>query len=110
TDTDSVTEHSFKTSTVDSDINVQEGWSASVIQDAGRNRMHFDAIITQRLTHVDNLNAASLQAINNGQAASNTGNGGLIDRFWNINETDAFAVLLNKVVADAVAAAMEGNK
>lgn len=97
----------------DSDINVQEAWSANVkrtydmhqsvdFENAARNRQHFDAMVSQQIKHAANLDAMNLQAVANNQNQSNLNNTLGIDRAWNINETDAFAVLLNKVVAEAV--------
>ena len=49
----------------------------------------------------------SLQSIANNQNQSNIANGMLVDRAWNVNETDGFSVLLSKVVGDAVAEALK---
>lgn len=84
----------------------------------GRNRTHFDALISQQLTHIANLNSLTLQAIANNQNQSNLVNTGAInhqalavDRQWNINETDlsakSAAVLTDMILAKAAVAPKE---
>lgn len=117
-ETDSGTETVFKTVEQVADINAPEAWAANVkrtydlhqtadFDERGRNRQHFDAIVSQQIKHVANLDSMNLQAVANNQNQSNLNNTLGIDRAWNINETDAFAVLLNKVVSDAVKAALD---
>jgi hypothetical protein len=93
----------------ESDINVPEAWQANVkrtydvhqsvdIESMQRNRVHFDAMITQQATHLANLNQLTLQSLANNQNQSNLANTQAInsqalsiDRQWNINETDLSA-------------------
>lgn len=103
----------FKSVQQDSDIGIPEAWSANVkrtydlhqtddFEARMRNRVQFDAIVSEQTKHLANLNQLTLQALANNQNQSNLNNTLSIDRSWNVNETDAFAVLLNKVVAEAV--------
>ena len=107
----------FKSVSQDSDVGIPEAWSANVkrtydvhqtydLESQVRNRTHFDTMVTQMQTHVANLNQMSIQALANNQNQSNLANTLSIDRAWNVNETDAFAVLLNKVVSEAVKEAL----
>ena len=115
---DSGTETVFKSVQQDSDIGIPEAWSANVkrtydlhqtddFEARMRNRIQFDAIISEQTKHLANLNQLTLQSLANNQNQSNLNNTLSIDRSWNVNETDAFAVLLNKTVADAVSAAIK---
>jgi len=108
----------FKSVQQDSDIGIPEAWSANVkrtydvhqtydLEGQTQNRNHYNTLVTQLQTHLANVNQLSLQSIANNQNQSNVANGMLVDRAWNVNETDGFAVLLNKVVADAVAEALK---
>ena len=118
TDTDKTVSTGQTFENVDSDINVIEAWQANVkrtydvhqtydMETMGRNRLHFDELIAQKHKHLANLDHMTLQALANNQNQSNLNNTLGIDRAWNVNETDAFAVLLNKVVSEAVSKAME---
>ena len=115
---DSGTETVFKSVQQDSDIGIPEAWSANVkrtydvhqsddFEAKMRNRIQFDAIVSEQTKHLANLNQLTLQSLANNQNQSNLNNTLSIDRSWNVNETDAFAVLLNKTVADAVSAAIK---
>ena len=110
---DSGTEAIFKSVQQDSDIGIPEAWSANVkrtydlhqsddFEAKMRNRIQFDSIIAEQTKHLANLNQLTLQSLANNQNQSNLNNTLSIDRSWNVNETDAFAVLLNKVVSEAV--------
>ena len=112
------TEAIFKSVQQDSDIGVPEAWSANVkrtydvhqtydMETQTQNRTHYNTLITQLQTHLANVNQLSLQSLANNQNQSNLNNTLSIDRAWNVNETDAYAVLLNKVVADATKAIAE---
>jgi len=101
------------TKNIDSDIGIPEAWSANVkrtydlhqsddFEAKMRNRIQFDSIISEQTKHLANLNQLTLQSLANNQNQSNLNNTLSIDRSWNVNETDAFAVLLNKVVSEAV--------
>ncbi len=105
----------------DSDINLEEAWGANVkrtydvhqtydFETQAQMRTHFNTMITQQQNHLAALNQMSLQAIANNQNQSNLNNLLGIDRAWNVNETDAFSVLLNKVVSEAVKAEMANLK
>jgi len=115
---DSGTETVFKSVQQDSDIGIPEAWSANVkrtydvhqsddFEAKMRNRIQFDAIVSEQTKHLANLNQLTLQSLANNQNQSNLNNTLSIDRSWNVNETDAFSVLLNKTVADAVSAAIK---
>ena len=106
---------------IDSDINIPEAWSVNAkrtydlhqsldLETTLRNRHHFDTLVTEQQKHLSNLNNLTLQSLANNQNQSNLCNLLGIDRSWNVNETDAFSVLLNKVVSDAVAAEMAKQK
>ena len=114
----SVNDTIFKSVQQDSDIGIPEAWSANVkrtydlhqtddFEARMRNRVQFDAIISEQTKHLANLNQLTLQSLANNQNQSNLNNTLSIDRSWNVNETDAFAVLLNKVVGDAVKQAIK---
>jgi hypothetical protein len=114
----SVNDTIFKSVQQDSDIGIPEAWSANVkrtydlhqtddFEARMRNRVQFDAIISEQTKHLANLNQLTLQSLANNQNQSNLNNTLSIDRSWNVNETDAFAVLLNKVVSDAVKQAIK---
>jgi len=64
-------------------------------------------MVSEQTKHLANLNQLTLQSLANNQNQSNLNNTLSIDRSWNVNETDAFAVLLNKTVADAVSEALK---
>ena len=115
---DSGTETVFKSVQQDSDIGIPEAWSANVkrtydvhqtydVESQTQNRNHYNTLVTQLQTHLANVNQMSIQALANNQNQSNLNNTLSIDRSWNVNETDAFAVLLNKTVADAVSEALK---
>ena len=115
---DSGTETVFKSVQQDSDIGIPEAWSANVkatydkhqtydFETQVRNRTHFDAMVSEQTKHLANLNQLTLQSLANNQNQSNLNNTLSIDRSWNINETDAAAVLLQKVIADAVSKSKE---
>ena len=108
----------FKSVQQDSDIGIPEAWSANVkrtydvhqtydLEGQTQNRNHYNTLVTQLQTHLANVNQMSIQALANNQNQSNLNNTLSIDRSWNVNETDAFAVLLNKTVADAVSEALK---
>ena len=108
----------FKSVQQDSDIGIPEAWSANVkrtydvhqtydLEGQTQNRNHYNTLVTQLQTHLANVNQLSLQSIANNQNQSNVANGMLVDRAWNVNETDGFSVLLSKVVGDAVAEALK---
>jgi hypothetical protein len=103
---DSGTESVFKTVAQDSDINAPESWQAFLLEGAMRDRERYNSEMAQERKHKSNLDAMNLQSVANNQNQSNINNHIAIDRVWNINEDSAFAVLLNKVVADAVKAEM----
>lgn len=97
---------------VESDIDTPEAWKANVkrtydihqtydLEGMNRNRLHFDNAIIEYQTHVKNTNQLTLQALSNNQNQSNTGNGMLIDRTWNINETD-LAAKAAAIATDAI--------
>ena len=100
---------------IDSDIGIPEAWSANVKRTYDvhqsydhetdvQNRHHFNVLVNQLQTHLANVNQLALQSLANNQNQSNLNNTISIDRCWNVNETDAYSVLLNKVVADATKA------
>ena len=118
---DSGTEVSTKDIQTDSDIGIEEAWSANVKRTYDvhqsydnetlvQNRTHFNTMITQQQNHLAALNQMSLQAVANNQNQSNLNNLIGIDRTWNVNETDGFAVLLSKVVGDAVKGEFEAQE
>ena len=113
------------TQNIDSDIGVTEAWSANVkrtydlhqsadFEATGRNRVHFDTLITQLFTHLANVNQLTLQSIANNQNQSNMNNTLAIDRSWNINETDlaakAAAALTDKILAAMAAGKPAGQE
>jgi len=118
TDTDKTVSSGQTYENVDSDVNIVEAWSVNAkrtydmhqtydMETQVRNRTHFDTMIVEQQKYLASLNALTISGIANNQNQSNVGNGMLIDRAWNVNETDGFAVLLNKVVGDAVTAAIK---
>lgn len=117
-ESDSETGSVFKTVQQDSDIGIPEAWSANVkrtydihqsydMETQVRNRTHFDTMLVEQQKHLAAVNAMVLQSIANNQNQSNVANGLLVDRAWNVNETDGFAVLLQKVVGEAVREAIK---
>jgi len=105
------------TKNIDSDIGIPEAWSANVkrtydihqsydMESQTQNRTQYNVLQSQLQTHLANVNQLALQSLANNQNQSNLCNTLSIDRAWNVNETDAFAVLLNGMVADAVKAAV----
>ena len=98
---------------VGSDINVPEAWSANVkrtydihqsydMESMQRNRLHFDAIVSEQTKHLSQVHALNLQSIANNQNQSNLNNTLSIDRSWNVNETDAFATTLAGKIAETL--------
>ena len=111
--TQSNTEASQIATNVDSDIGINEAWSVNNkrtydvhqsldVEAMQRNRVHFDALVSQQLKHVANLDHMTMQALANNQNQSNLNNTLSIDRSWNVNETDAFATTLAAKVADTL--------
>lgn len=104
---DSRTRSNIEDIQVGSDINVPEGWSSHALEATQKNRVHFDNMVSQQLTHVANLNHLTLQALSNNQNQSNLGNLLALDRSWNVNETDAYATILAAKIAESL---MKGAK
>lgn len=91
---------------VDSDIDTPEAWKANVkrtydihqsedLENARRNRVHFDNLVSTQLTHLANVNQLTVQALANNQNNANVANAQsiahrdiAIDRQWNVNATD----------------------
>jgi hypothetical protein len=105
--TQSNVEASQLSTNTDSDIGVTEAWSANVkrtydvhqtydLESMQRNRLHFDAFISEQTKHLSQLHALSLITLKDAQVASKLGD----DRVWNVNETDAFATILAGKVAE----------
>lgn len=105
----------YKDQQVDSDIGIEEAWSANVkrtydvhqtydLESQVQNRTHFNTMVTEQQKYLSQLNQMSLQAIANNQNQSNLNNLLGIDRAWNINETDlaakSVAVLTDAVLAE----------
>ncbi len=110
--------HTFDSRTVDSDIGTTEGWAefrARVAEDMHQAKMvgvhhaqtFWDRMMDMSMNHMAQLNAAHARAVENAADSANLVNKQAvahrdlaIDRIWNINETDAEAVVLATRVAE----------
>ena len=108
------------TKNIDSDIGVNEAWSANVkrtydvhqtydVEGQTQNRNHYNTLVTQLQTHLANLNQLTITNLANNQNQSNMNNTLGIDRAWNINETDLAAKSV-AAITDAVLAKMASKE
>ncbi len=104
----------------DQDIGADESMAAQVAQalmawEANKKRTYdrvegdLDAAIKAGQSHVARLHTIQELQLSNAVIACNQANNArmdhhniFIDRVWNVNETDALSVLLNKVTGDAI--------
>lgn len=113
--------HQVTSAESDQDIGADEAMAASIVEtmqawQANKKRTYdrvegdLDAAIKSGQSHVDRLRTIQELQLSNAVIACNQANNArmdhhniFIDRVWNVNETDALAVLLNKAVGEAVA-------